>query len=97
VINKQNKQLSRFKTTTIIRSPLADDDVNKLLRGCCVDAFISECALPKKRRKQKQQICFEWRIFFKNNNKFREENVFKTMKIERNEENNIRLLYTTLG
>jgi len=32
----------------------------------------------KKRRKQKQQICFEWRIFFKNNNKFREENVFKT-------------------
>jgi len=34
--------------------------------------------------------------FFKNNNnKFREENVFKTMKKERNEENNIRLLYTT--
>jgi len=52
----------------------------------------------KKRRKQKQQIRFEWRIFFKNNNnKFREENVFKTMKKERNEENNIRLLYTTLG
>jgi len=30
-----------------------------------VDAFISDCALPKKRRKQKQQICFEWRIFSK--------------------------------
>jgi len=67
---KQNKQLSRFKnlpcdSKTIIRSPSADDDVNKLLRGCCVDAFISDCALPKKRRKQKQQIRFEWRIFSK--------------------------------
>lgn len=35
--------------------------------------------------------------FFQNNNKFREENVFKTMKKERNEENNIRLLYNMLG
>jgi len=32
---------------------LADDDVNKLLRGCCVDAFISECALPKKKEESK--------------------------------------------
>jgi len=72
--NKQNKQLSRFKnlpcdSKTIIRSPSADDDVNKLLRGCCVDAFISDCALPKRVED-----------FFKNNNKFREENVFKTIK-----------------
>jgi len=51
----------------------------------------------KKRRKQKHQICFEWRIFSKTTTNSEKKMFSKLMKKEKNEENNIRLLYTTLG
>jgi len=60
-----------------------------------VDAFISDCALPKKRRKQKQHICFEWRIFSKTTTNSEKKMFSKQLrKKKRNEENNIRVFYT---
>ena len=80
MINKQNKQLSRFKTTTIIRSPLADDDVNKLLRGCCVDAFISECALPKKEENKNTKFVLSGGFFSKTTTNSEKKMFSKLMK-----------------